>query len=86
MERALARAPRLQWRSTGVEEVEGDSTGGAGVVAVTRLTLVLPPTVTTFLNLAEGFQQESLLQNLKYKFFYRSTETELLSLLSIHLI
>ena len=43
----LARAPRRRWRRTGAEEVDGDSVGGAGVVAVTSLTLVLPPTVET---------------------------------------
>ena len=40
--RALARAPRRRRRRAGVEGVEGESVGG---VAVTRLTLVLPPTV-----------------------------------------
>ena len=47
LRRAFARAPRRRCRRTGAEEVDGDSVGGAGVVAVTSLTLVLPPTVET---------------------------------------
>ena len=38
----LVRAPRRRWRRPGDEEVVGDTVGGAGVVAASSLTLVLP--------------------------------------------
>ena len=47
LRRALARAPRRRWRRTGAEEVIGDIVGGAGLVAISSFTLVLPPTVET---------------------------------------
>ena len=42
LRRALARAPRRRWRRPGVEEVVGDADGGAAVVGISSLTLVLP--------------------------------------------
>ena len=42
LRRALARAPQRRWRRPGVEEVEGDADGGAAVVGISSLTLVLP--------------------------------------------
>ena len=44
LRRALAPAPRRRWRRPGAEEVEGegDADGGAAVVGISSLTLVLP--------------------------------------------
>ena len=47
LRRALARGPRRRWRRPVGEDVEDDSVGGTGVVAISSFILVLPPTVAT---------------------------------------
>ena len=47
LRRALARGPRRRWRRPVGEDVEDDSVGGTGVVAISSFILVLPPTVVT---------------------------------------
>ena len=47
LRRALARALRRRWRRPVSEDVGVDPVGGAGLVAISSFTLVLPPTVAT---------------------------------------